>query len=147
MKKIKKIQPTDVFFLHADDRATIRQRYSRLDLREGLLLHILYFGRAVIPVNFLLANPQFENLFSHKGHTSELSDMFELVQSGFVVPVMFDEDFLNSHPGGDIADYAGFSIEKGILLPCPKEQWLERAGLLSQFSCIEMHSSSCFWFI
>jgi hypothetical protein len=139
MKKIKGIQPTDVVFLHADDRATIRQGYSRLELREGLLLHILYFGRAVIPINFLLANPQFERLFSHKGQLSDQSDMFQLIRSGYVVPLMFDDDFLRAHPEGDIIGYAGFSLEKGILLPCSPDQWLGRAELLNQFDFVQMH--------
>lgn len=131
--KSKKLRDTDIIFLHSDGRATIRQGYSHLDLRDGILLHILYFGRAIIPINFLLANPEFQYLYTYKDTISEKSDFYRLIKSGDIVPLMFDDDFLLSQPKGSIREYAEFSLDRGILLPCTPDNWLGHAELLNEF--------------
>jgi len=128
------IRNTDVVFLHSDDRATIRYTYSKSDLREGLLLHILYFGRAIIPINFLLANPQFDDLYSFKGSISNESEIYKLIKSGDVIPLMFDDDYIFTSKKPNIREYSEYSLEKGILLPCSVKQWRNRSDLLGEMS-------------
>jgi len=130
MGSSERIRETDVIFLHSDDRATIRYAYSRTDLREGLMLHILYFGRAIVPINFLLANPELDGIFKNHGSLSDESEIYKLIKLGDVIPLMFDDDYLLSTKHTSIRDYAEYSLEHGILLPCPIEQWSQRAELL-----------------
>lgn len=114
---------TDVLYMHADDRATIQYDYSPMDLSEGLLLHILYCGRVLVPTNFLLANSRLESLLKVGDRISEESDLCKLIRAGDVVPLLFEGY-------GGIAEYARAALRRGILLPCTQEQWLERAELL-----------------
>src|ERR1700694_1556555 len=125
-KAAVKIRDTDVLFMHADDEATLRYRYAEPDLREGLLLHMLYFGRVLVPLPFLLDNPRFGGLFRVRGDISEHSDAYRLVRTGHLVPVLINSDAASSY------EYARQALDRGILIHCGAQEFLRRAELLDQ---------------
>src|SRR5690606_26058362 len=128
MRRFRGTRSSDLFFLHSDDRATIRYKYSSQMLREALLYHLLFFDRVLVPVNLLLANPELDSIFCHRGEVSEQSEVYRLIESGAIVPTLFRRDY------GSIGEYARYALEEEkILLPCSKEQWLQRADLLDAF--------------
>lgn len=127
MGPIKSLKDDDVMFLHADNQAMARHKCTPAQLREGLLLHILYCGRVLVPIDFLLANQAFNDLFLYEGKLSEQSDMYRLVKSGDIIPVVYSPRY------GSIKEYAQQSLERGIVLDCTNEQWLQRAELLNEF--------------
>jgi hypothetical protein len=123
----KKEHDSDVLFMHADDEATIRHKYTAAELRESLLLHILFCGRVLIPLPFLLDNPMLSNLFKFRDEISARSDIYRLITSGDIVPVIHG-DF------GSIRDYAKAMIDRKFLMHCTNEEFLQRAELLNEFS-------------
>jgi len=127
LKPIKKVSETDVLFMHADDEATIRYQYSASELRESLLFHILYFGRVLVPLPFILDNPEFSSFFRFGGKISEHSDIYRLVKSGDIVPVIYKD-------WGSINEYAKDAIDRNILIHCSKEEFIQRAELLNEFA-------------
>jgi len=128
-RRFKGTRATDVFFLHVDNLVTRKKGYTSNDLRIGLLLHLLYTDRVLVPVNLLLSNQELGNLFEHKGKISEHSEVYKLFRAGAIVPTLFRRDY------GSISEYARYAIEKeNILLTCPDDVWVERASLLDEFS-------------
>lgn len=128
MRTSTEINKTDVLFLHADNQSIARGDFTAPEIRQGLLLHIMYCGRVLLPVDFLLTNVAFDPLFRFKNQVSDRSDIFRLISTDNIVPIIYSSKYEN------IMDYARHSLERGIVINCPKSQWLERAALLNQLS-------------